>query len=248
MDTPASTAPTPSGIRGRGQARAAGAQARPLLSSIFAAIASKGQKLDVWEKLSVNFESLKKALAARPRRSIERPKAAAVLVPIVDDGGPLRMLLTRRTETLPTHKGHVAFPGGMIEAEDADAAVAALREAEEEVGLDRASVEVLGWLDDFVTVYDDTTVTPIVGLVSSLPELRPDPKEVARIFSIPLQTLLSPASWRVEEASRGKFSWPMPFCDYDGEVLWGLTAYIAVHLLEFWPEGPPLEIPHHLIK
>ena len=196
----------------------------------------------------MEFDKLRLDLESRPRRSLERPKSAAVLVPVIGDGGPLRLLLTRRTNHLPTHKGHVAFPGGAIDPDDLDPTATALREAEEEIGLPRSAVEVLGWLDDFITVHNDTTVTPVVGLITKLPQLTPEPGEVARIFSIPIETLMQRRSWRVETVSRREMSWPMPYCDYDGETLWGLSAYIAIHLLEFLPEGAPIELPHHLIK
>src|SRR5205809_7526270 len=98
--------------------------------------------------------SLRERLSRRARRRLERPQRAAVLVPIVDDGGPLRLLLTRRTEDLPTHAGQVAFPGGLVEPGEEDPANTALREAEEEVGLPKGAVEVLGLLDDFPTRTD----------------------------------------------------------------------------------------------
>ncbi len=104
--------------------------------------------------------SLRERLPRRPRRALGRPQRAAVLVPIVDDGGPLRLLLTRRTEDLPTHAGQVAFPGGLVEPGEEDPVNTALREADEEVGLPKGAVEVLGLLDDFPTRPDTVAVTP----------------------------------------------------------------------------------------
>lgn len=189
------------------------------------------------------FEHLQKALRTRPRRVLEHERRAAVLVLVIDDGGPLRILLTRRTEDTPTHKGQVAFPGGGLSPGDADAIAAALREAEEEVGLDRNAVEVLGLLDDFPTVNWASVVTPVVARVRRLPALRPDPREVARIFEIPLNSLRAPEAWRIQTVERQGIVWPVFFFPWDGETLWGLSAYIAMSLLAETPEGAPHPMP-----
>jgi 8-oxo-dGTP pyrophosphatase MutT (NUDIX family) len=177
------------------------------------------------------LEGLAERLAGRERRRITRARRAAVLVPVIDDG-ELRLLLTRRTEDLATHKGQVAFPGGMGEPDDADAVATALRETEEEIGLPRAHVEVLGALDDFPTVTDRVAVTPVVGRVASLPPLRPQQSEVARIFTIPVEALRRPEGWEMQRVERGGVVYPLYFFAHDGETLWGLSAYITLHLLD----------------
>ena len=189
------------------------------------------------------FEHLKNALGSRPRRVLEHERRAAVLVPVIDDGGPLRLLLTRRTEDTPTHKGQVAFPGGGLAAGDADAVAAALREAEEEVGLGRDAVEVLGLLDDFPTVNWASVVTPVVARVRRLPTLTADPREVARIFEVPLTSLREPDRWRIQSVERQGISWPVFFFPWDGETLWGLSAYITMSLLAETPDGAPHPMP-----
>lgn len=166
-----------------------------------------------------------------------------MLVPIVDDGGPARLLLTRRTEKLPTHKGQVAFPGGMSDPGDRDLVDTALRETEEEIGLPRAHVEVLGELDDFPTVTDAVAVTPVVARIARLPALRAAPDEVARIFTIPLSVLQRPEGWRMQEVERGGIVYPLYFFDWDGESLWGLSAYITLHLLDAGGLGAPFALP-----
>ena len=105
-----------------------------------------------------------------------------MLVPIVWVEGELSLLLTRRTERLSTHKGHVAFPGGRADETDQDAQATALREAHEEVGLPSHYVSILGQLDDFPTVTDDMIVTPVVGYIERLPTLVPNQIEVARFY------------------------------------------------------------------
>jgi len=168
--------------------------------------------------------SLRRILPARKRRVIAREERAAVLVLLVDDGHPLSLLLTRRTDVLPTHRGHVAFPGGHVDAGDTGPAATALREAEEEIALPPHDVEVIGLLDDHLTREETTAVTPVVGYIEKLPVLHPRAEEVARVFRIPLGDLKRPGRWRRE----GR----LHFFDHDGEVLWGLSARIVLHLLE----------------
>jgi len=186
--------------------------------------------------------SLRERLPRRPRRGLDRPQRAAVLVPIVDDGGPLRLLLTRRTEDLPTHAGQVAFPGGLVEAGEDDPVRTALREAEEEIGLPPGAVEVLGLLDDFPTRTDTVTVTPVAGVLRQVPELRPGAAEVARIFDIPIAELMQPDRWACREETRaGRHLWVYYFL-HEGETLWGLSARIALHLLEVSALGSPVPV------
>ncbi len=189
------------------------------------------------------FEHLQNALRSRPRRVLEHQRRAAVLVPVIDDGGPLRLLLTRRTEDTPTHKGQVAVPGGGLAPGDADAVAAALREAEEEVGLGRDAVEVIGLLDDFPTVNWASVVTPVVARVRRLPTLTADPREVARIFEVPLTSLREADRWRIQTVERQGIAWPVFFFPWDGETLWGLSAYITMLLLAQTPEGAPHPMP-----
>jgi 8-oxo-dGTP pyrophosphatase MutT (NUDIX family) len=179
-------------------------------------------------------ESLRTLLPMRSRRIIERDQRAAVLVPIVDDGGPLRLLMTRRTTGLPTHQGQVAFPGGSMMIGERDPAVTALRESCEEIALPPDSVEILGLLDDFVTHTGRIAVTPVVGRIRKLPDLVAAPFEVARIFTIPVEELVQVGRWSAQEKG-----W---FFEHDGETLWGLSARIVVHLLEIggldYPAAP----------
>ncbi|PYT14976.1 MAG: coenzyme A pyrophosphatase [Acidobacteria bacterium] len=186
--------------------------------------------------------SLRERLSRRARRRLERPQRAAVLVPIVDDGGPLRLILTRRTEDLPTHAGQVAFPGGLVEAGEDDPVRTALREAQEEIGLAPAAVEVLGLLDDFPTRTDTVVVTPVAGVLRSLPALRPRAAEVARIFDIPVAELMQEDRWTSREENRaGRRLWVYYFL-HEGETLWGLSARVVLHLLEVSALGSPVPL------
>jgi 8-oxo-dGTP pyrophosphatase MutT (NUDIX family) len=191
--------------------------------------------------------SLRERLPKRARRVLERPRRAAVLVPIVDDGGAPRLLLTRRTLDLPTHAGQVAFPGGSVEPGESDPAKTALREAEEEIGLPADAVEVLGLLDDFPTRTDEVAVTPVVGVVRRVPRLHARAAEVARIFDIPIADLIQADRWTWREEPRGERRLWIYYFLHEGETLWGLSARIVLHLLEVSDLGSPvpLRLPEH---
>lgn len=153
---------------------------------------------------------------------------AAVLVPIVLHPAPA-VLLTRRTDTLPAHPGQVSFPGGRIDARDRDAAGAALREAEEEVGLPASAIELAGALPRHLTG-TGYAIAPLVGLVRPPIALRPDPREVADVFELPLDVVLDEGAPRREEAvlgGRRRQFWVIPHARHH---IWGATAAILVNL------------------
>lgn len=157
---------------------------------------------------------------------------AAVLMPLVDRDGDLSVLLTRRTEHLHDHPGQIAFPGGRREPSDQSPIMTALRETEEEIGLARKHVEVLGELPRYHTG-TGFEVTPVVALVSPPFELTRDPFEVAEVFEVPFDFLLDPANHRRHRLEiRGSMRefWAMPFGDY---FIWGATAGMLVSLYRF---------------
>jgi 8-oxo-dGTP pyrophosphatase MutT (NUDIX family) len=186
--------------------------------------------------------SLRDRLPHRTRLRLERPQRAAVLVPIVDDGGPLRLLLTRRTEDLPTHAGQVAFPGGLVEPGEDDPIRTALREAEEEIGLPPGAVEVLGLLDDFPTRPDTVAVTPVAGVLRRVPPLVAREAEVARIFDIPVADLMQADRWTSREEDRAGRRHRVHYFLHEGETLWGLSARIVLHLLDVSVLGSPVPL------
>jgi 8-oxo-dGTP pyrophosphatase MutT (NUDIX family) len=164
------------------------------------------------------------------------PAAAAVLVPLVarDDG--LHVLLTRRTAHLRDHAGQISFPGGRTEPHDADAVATALREAQEEVGLDPAQVDVLGHLPAYTTV-TSFVVTPVVALVAPPFALKLDSFEVDEAFEVPLGFLMNPAhhrrhEWEMAGVQRRFLS--MPWQGPGGEYfIWGATAAMLRNLYAF---------------
>ena len=168
-------------------------------------------------------------LAATPPSTRLRP--AAVLVPLVDRAGGMSVLLTQRTAHLAAHAGQISFPGGKIEEHDAGPVDAALREAEEEVGLSRERVSVVGRLDTYVTG-TGFEIAPIVGIVAPPFDLVIDPFEVAEAFEVPLAYILDRRNHqRVERESAGsrRCFFVLP---YEGRNIWGATAGILVNLAE----------------
>jgi 8-oxo-dGTP pyrophosphatase MutT (NUDIX family) len=158
-------------------------------------------------------------------------RPAAVLVPLVDHADNMTVLLTQRTAHLTAHAGQISFPGGRIEEDDADPTAAALRETEEEIGLSRAHVSIIGQLDTYVTG-TGFEITPIVGIVAPPFELSIDPFEVAEAFEVPLSYILDRRNHqRVERevSGRSRSFFVLP---YEGRNLWGATAGIMVNLAE----------------
>ncbi len=153
---------------------------------------------------------------------------AAVLIAITDRAEP-GVILTQRTETLSKHPGQVAFPGGRIDPEDSDAIAAALREAQEEIGLPPAAVTVIGAVDRYRTV-TGFDVTPVLGVVAPDLALVPSEAEVADVFEAPLAFVLDPANqreashvWRGEMRHYYEINW-------GDRRIWGATAAMLVNL------------------
>ena len=156
---------------------------------------------------------------------------AAVLVPLINRPDGLTVVLTQRTAHLNDHAGQISFPGGRVDDGDADRIHTALREAEEETGLSREMVDVVGSLPD----YDIPTgfrVTPIVGWVEPPVEFDPDPFEVAEVFEVPLRHFLDPANHqrRSDEINgRRRNYYAMP---YEDRLIWGATAGMLFSLYQ----------------
>lgn len=160
-------------------------------------------------------------------------RPAAVLIPVVHraDTG-LSVLFTRRTAHLSNHGGQISFPGGRAEPDDGSPAATALRETEEEIGLVRSHVEVLGTLSEYVTV-TAYRVTPVVGLVSGTFELSPDGAEVAEVFEVPLAHLLDPANHQRNTVLQNGWQreyYAVPYRDY---YIWGATAGMVMNFYRF---------------
>jgi 8-oxo-dGTP pyrophosphatase MutT (NUDIX family) len=198
--------------------------------------------------VKINLSSLPEAdiaslLASAPTRGVfnpfptgfftEPPRPAAILIPFTCIDESWHLLFIRRTwHEQDRHGGQVAFPGGRVEAADPNVVAAALREAEEEVGLQPSDVRILGQLYDFHSV-TNYMVTPIVGVFDWPYPFRFDPNEVDRAFTIPLGWLADPNNLQVIRRHLPKTRpWPVIYYDpYEKEALWGFTAQIVVQLL-----------------
>jgi 8-oxo-dGTP pyrophosphatase MutT (NUDIX family) len=161
-------------------------------------------------------------------------RAAAVLLPVFEEDGEARIVLTRRPETMPSHRGEVAFPGGKLEPSvDHDARDAALREAHEEIGLRPEVVDVVAALPTLGTVVGQFNITPFVGITDGRPVVNADSREVDRVFDVSLVELLDAGvyheerwSWGLDGTDRA-----MQFYDLAQETIWGATARILTAFL-----------------
>ena len=162
-------------------------------------------------------------------------RPAAVLVPIVDHPHGMTVLLTQRTAHLTAHAGQISFPGGRIEEHDTDAIAAALRETEEEVGLPRDRVSVIGRLDTYLTG-TGFEITPVVGILAPPYPLAIDPFEVAEAFEVPLSYILDRRNHQRVERQSGAHRRAFFVLPYEGRNIWGATAGILVNLAEVLAE------------
>lgn len=158
-------------------------------------------------------------------------RAAAVLVPVVARAGDLFVILTQRAAHLRDHSGQVALPGGKIDPSDAGAVAAALREAQEEIGLSRDAVRVLGYLDPYLSA-TGFLVVPVIGLVASDAAIAPNPAEVAAVFEVPLPFLMDGSRYALDTLvwqGRRRHYYALSFA---GRTIWGVTAGILNNLRE----------------
>ena len=188
-----------------------------------------------------NFkDAIADILRQRVAQQADRPgfRQAAVLLPLYQDEAGPHLVLTKRTALVPTHKGQISFPGGGFEEADGDLLTTALREAQEEIGLRPEDVEIVGTLDDTVTVTSRHVVRPFVGIVPHPYPYRLDPFEIERLIHLPISTLLRGAPFREETWEREGGAVTVFFYDHDGDTVWGLTARILKHFIE--TVGKPL--------
>ncbi len=166
------------------------------------------------------------------------PVAAAVLVPLFEEGGETRVVLTRRSSALRAHRGEVSFPGGRVDpGETVDAA--AVREADEEITLSPGSVRVAGWLHPVLTFVSGSLIFPVVGVLGARPALAANPAEVERVFDVALADLVAEGAFHEERwAVPGRpvpgsadGSFPVWFFEAAGEIIWGATARMLYELV-----------------
>ena len=189
---------------------------------------------DVRRALLARGEPDDRAAAEVPRLALpgasRRP--AAVLCALFDEDGQAHVVLTRRSSGLRSHTHQVSFPGGRLDRGE-DALSAAQREAHEEVGLDPSTVEVIGRLARLRTALNPAPITPFVAALPGRPELRPNPAEVERAYTVPLIELTGPDVYRQEIWTfPDGLDRPMEFYELIGDTVWGATARMLTDLLD----------------
>jgi 8-oxo-dGTP pyrophosphatase MutT (NUDIX family) len=175
-------------------------------------------------------QAIKEILSARTPKRIPDEKClykhAGVLVPIFRQGGDYMILFTKRTNKLEHHKGQISFPGGSVDEEDNSVRDTALREAREEIGLLKEDVEILGRIDDTMTVVSDFIVHPFVGLIPYPYDFTINTDEVARLIKVPLKAFHPENSGKGASFEFEDKTYRTPTYEYDGDVIWGATARI----------------------
>jgi 8-oxo-dGTP pyrophosphatase MutT (NUDIX family) len=166
----------------------------------------------------------------------QKVKHAAVLVPLVERSVGTQVLLTQRTSHLHDHAGQISFPGGRVEPEDRNREDTALRETEEEIGLPRAAIRVLGALPDH-EMQSGFCITPVVGWIRPPYRTEPDPFEVQDIFEVPLAYFLAPANYQRRRYVMEGFDRRYLAIPYGGRYIWGATAGMLYSLYQLLRAG-----------
>jgi len=181
-----------------------------------------------------NFiDEVKYLLSSRERKSIEDPSFshAAVLVPLFNKEGNCHLLFTKRTDRVKYHKGEISFPGGVFDKEDSELERTALRETFEEIGLKEKDIQIIGVLDDIVTV-TEFIVTPFVGFFSYPYPFRTSPIEIAELIEVPLSALLDEKCFAEKEITRIDRREIVYAYQYGNHIIWGATARILKQFLD----------------
>lgn len=197
--------------------------------------------MDLTTAAGTRLERLRHVLEQRVRRTIDIAPPmvrAGVLIPLVMRGNTIELLFTRRTDTVLTHKGQISFPGGQREDSDVGTVETALRESDEEIGLDPSRVTVLGELDDVFTAVSSFVITPVVGFVDGgLENLRPAPDEVKSLLVVPVSLLLDSSVHTTETRSVGEQQYRIHYYTVGDDVIWGATGRIVYQFLKAWEEA-----------
>jgi 8-oxo-dGTP pyrophosphatase MutT (NUDIX family) len=179
------------------------------------------------------IDQIREMLSSRKRRVIEHPpfSHAAVLVPLFQKDGNCHLLFTKRSEEVKYHKGEISFPGGVVDEEDRELIHTALREAHEEIGLKERDVQIIGVLDDIVTI-TEFIVTPIVGLFPYPYPFKVSEVEIAELIEVPLASLLEEDCFSEREIFRGGQREIVFAYQYGKHIIWGATARILKQFLD----------------
>jgi 8-oxo-dGTP pyrophosphatase MutT (NUDIX family) len=169
-------------------------------------------------------QRIERVLRNRKKERItdENLKASAVLIPLFYSQGQYHILFTERSDDVVFHKGQVCFPGGTQEPSDSSLLQTALRESEEEIGLEAKDVEILGELDDMLTFVTNYVISPFVAFIRHPHSLKTNGREVKGAFSVPLSFLMDEANFKQDSYAY----------EYEGHIIWGATARILRQLVD----------------
>ena len=179
------------------------------------------------------IDQIRTRLSSRQREVVEHPpfSHAAVLVPLFKKEEDCHLLFTKRSDEVKYHKGEISFPGGVVDEEDLELINTALREAHEEIGLRESDVQIIGILDDIVTV-TEFIVTPIVGLFPYPYPFKVSEREISELIEVPLSHLLDGNSFSEREIFRGGQNEVVYTYQYGKHAIWGATARILKQFLD----------------
>ncbi len=180
---------------------------------------------------------IRQALNSREPKLIHDPppqyRHAGVLIPLFAEEGVHKVLFTKRTDKVEHHKGQISFPGGAVDDQDKSIEETVLRESHEEIGLLKEDVEILGRIDDILTVASSFVVHPFVGLIPAPYDFKLQRIEVKRLIKVPWETLVSDnqenKTYTVKEAG---LTYQTPSFEYNGDVIWGATAWMMENFIE----------------
>ena len=163
-------------------------------------------------------------------------KKAAVLIPLFKRDGKSYLLFTRRTDTVEHHKGQISFPGGRQDKKDRNLLATALREAEEEMGIQEKDVRLLGELVDVCTISTDYCISPFLALIPYPYPFKVNHHEIKEVIEVPLSALRDGRQFREETHEKDGQTFPVYFYQYQNHTIWGATARILKQLLALLPE------------
>lgn len=166
---------------------------------------------------------------------------SAVLIPIFAENGEIKFILTKRTESLKKHKGEISFPGGRKDKQDRYLEETALRETEEEIGVKRRLVKVVGRLDDLFTM-TRYIISPFIGIISEEVECHANTREVAEILYVPMDVFLNEELFSEKDLPQNGLHFPVYYYYWNNYEIWGATAYIINQLVEIVFDFQPSKI------
>jgi 8-oxo-dGTP pyrophosphatase MutT (NUDIX family) len=166
------------------------------------------------------------------KQAIDKARPGAVLIVLYPKGNSIYFPLIRRPVYSGAHSGQIALPGGKVDKEDKDFEATALREAEEEIAVNKNDIKVLGHLTELFVPVSNFNIFPFIGYINEAPELKAEPREVAEIIEADILQFFNPVNYKQEEIKVRSQQFKAPYFDYQGHMIWGATAMILSEFYE----------------